>query len=118
VCPVDRQRTQHRLEVGKTLFKDEGGKVIKADDCRTSCALMTWYFHDGFSKLTLWCCLCNRQRTMRELEVGKTLFKEGERWVIKHQAGDHSCALMTWCFHDWFTKLTLMSLSMQTVSAH
>ncbi len=31
----------------------------------------------------------DRQRTIRELEVGKTLFKEGERWVIKHQADDY-----------------------------
>ena len=31
----------------------------------------------------------DRQRTLRELEVGRTLFKEGGRWVIKHQAGDY-----------------------------
>ncbi|CAL5226027.1 g8835 [Coccomyxa viridis] len=35
------------------------------------------------------CCIPDRQRTIRELEVGKTLFKEGERWVIKHQADDY-----------------------------
>ena len=33
--------------------------------------------------------VADRQRTIRELEVGKTLFKEGERWVIKHQADDY-----------------------------
>lgn len=31
----------------------------------------------------------DRQRTLRELEVGRTLFKEEGRWVIKHQAGDY-----------------------------
>ena len=31
----------------------------------------------------------DRQRTLRELEVGRTLFNEGGRWVIKHQAGDY-----------------------------
>ena len=34
-------------------------------------------------------CHADRQRTLRELEVGRTLFKEGGRWVIKHQAGDY-----------------------------
>ena len=28
----------------------------------------------------------DRQRTLRELEVGRTLFHEGGRWLIKHQA--------------------------------
>lgn len=31
----------------------------------------------------------DRQRTLRELELGRTLFKEGERWVIRHQAADY-----------------------------
>ena len=31
----------------------------------------------------------DRQRTLRELEVDRTLFKEGGKWVIKHQAGDY-----------------------------
>ena len=62
----------------------------------------------------------DRQRTLRELEVGKTLFKDGGRRVIKHQAGDYrtSCALMTSCFHDKISKLMRMPLSLQTVSAH
>lgn len=35
------------------------------------------------------CVSADRQRTLRELEVGRTLFKEGDRWVIKHQAADY-----------------------------
>lgn len=31
-------------------------------------------------------CVPDRQRTIRELEVGRTLFREGDLWVIKHQA--------------------------------
>ena len=34
-------------------------------------------------------CCTDRQRTIRELEVGKTLYKEADRWVIKHQADDY-----------------------------
>lgn len=31
----------------------------------------------------------DRQRTLRELELGRTLFKEGDKWVIRHQASDY-----------------------------
>lgn len=32
----------------------------------------------------------DRQRTLRELEVGRTLFREPDgRWLIRHQAGDY-----------------------------
>jgi hypothetical protein len=34
-------------------------------------------------------CVPDRQRTLRELEIGRTLVKEGDRWVIRHQAGDY-----------------------------
>ena len=44
------------------------------------------HFQDAHDNVFLSCA--DRQRTIWELEVGKTLFKEGERWVIKHQADD------------------------------
>ena len=31
----------------------------------------------------------DRQRTLRELEIGRTLVKVNERWVIKHSAADY-----------------------------
>ena len=31
----------------------------------------------------------DRQRTLRELEVGRTLVREGGRWLVRHQAGDY-----------------------------
>ena len=31
----------------------------------------------------------DRQRTLRELEVGRTLVKDGSRWVIKHTSADY-----------------------------
>ncbi|BDA51332.1 hypothetical protein COCOBI_18-2090 [Coccomyxa sp. Obi] len=34
-------------------------------------------------------CIPDRQRTLRELELGRTLFKEGDKWVIRHQAADY-----------------------------
>jgi integrase len=34
-------------------------------------------------------CVPDRQRTLRELEVGRTLFKEGDRWIIRHGPGDY-----------------------------
>jgi hypothetical protein len=36
-------------------------------------------------------CVPDRQRTIRELEIGKTLVydKKMERWTIKHNAGDY-----------------------------
>lgn len=38
------------------------------------------------TKLFLCALSIDRQRTLRELEVGRTLFQEGGRWLIKHQA--------------------------------
>ena len=35
------------------------------------------------------CSRADRQRTLRELEYGRTLFREGDKWVIRHQAGDY-----------------------------
>jgi hypothetical protein len=34
-------------------------------------------------------CVPDRQRTLRELRVGKTLFKEGDKWVIRHKETDY-----------------------------
>ena len=34
-------------------------------------------------------CVPDRQRTLRELEVGRTLVHAGGRWVIKHGPGDY-----------------------------
>jgi hypothetical protein len=34
-------------------------------------------------------CVPDRQRTLRELEVGRTLFKEGDRWIIRHGPKDY-----------------------------
>ncbi|EIE19955.1 hypothetical protein COCSUDRAFT_19015 [Coccomyxa subellipsoidea C-169] len=34
-------------------------------------------------------CIPDRQRTLRELKYGRTLFREGDKWVIRHQAGDY-----------------------------
>ena len=34
-------------------------------------------------------CVPDRQRTIRELKIGKTLFKEGDKWVIRHGPGDY-----------------------------
>lgn len=34
-------------------------------------------------------CVPDRQRTLRELRVGKTLLKEGDTWVIRHSAADY-----------------------------
>jgi len=34
-------------------------------------------------------CVPDRQRTLRELEVGKTLIKEGDRWIIRHGPKDY-----------------------------
>ncbi|GBF97947.1 hypothetical protein Rsub_10620 [Raphidocelis subcapitata] len=34
-------------------------------------------------------CIPDRQRTLRELEIGRTLFKEDGRWVIRHSPGDY-----------------------------
>lgn len=38
------------------------------------------------SSLVMLLVFADRQRTLRELEVGRTLFHEGGRWLIKHQA--------------------------------
>lgn len=34
-------------------------------------------------------CVPDRQRTLRELRIGKTLFKEGDKWVIRHGPNDY-----------------------------
>jgi hypothetical protein len=34
-------------------------------------------------------CVPDRQRTLRELRVGKTLYKEGDKWVIRHGPNDY-----------------------------
>lgn len=34
-------------------------------------------------------CIPDRQRTIRELQVGRTLFKEDGRWVIRHSPSDY-----------------------------
>jgi hypothetical protein len=34
-------------------------------------------------------CVPDRQRTVRELEVGRTLVKEGDRWCIRHRSEDY-----------------------------
>lgn len=34
-------------------------------------------------------CVPDRQRTLRELQVGKTLVKEGDRWIIRHGPKDY-----------------------------
>ena len=34
-------------------------------------------------------CVPDRQRTLRELQIGKTLVQEGDRWVIKHGPKDY-----------------------------
>ena len=34
-------------------------------------------------------CVPDRQRTLRELEVGRTLVKDSGRWVIKHGPADY-----------------------------
>jgi hypothetical protein len=34
-------------------------------------------------------CVPDRQRTLRELEVGRTLNKEGDRWIIRHGPKDY-----------------------------
>ncbi|KAL4540242.1 hypothetical protein Ndes2526A_g03237 [Nannochloris sp. 'desiccata'] len=34
-------------------------------------------------------CVPDRQRTLRELEVGRTLSKEGDRWIIRHGPKDY-----------------------------
>ena len=34
-------------------------------------------------------CVPDRQRTLRELRIGRTLFKEGDKWVIRHGPNDY-----------------------------
>ena len=34
-------------------------------------------------------CVPDRQRTLRELRIGKTLFKEDDKWVIRHGPNDY-----------------------------
>ncbi len=34
-------------------------------------------------------CVPDRQRTLRELRIGKTLFKEEDKWVIRHGPNDY-----------------------------
>ena len=33
--------------------------------------------------------VADRQRTLRELEVGRTLLRDGDRWVIRHTSTDY-----------------------------
>lgn len=45
--------------------------------------------YQRFLILAIFSCVPDRQRTIRELEIGKTLLKEDQSWVIKHGPGDY-----------------------------
>lgn len=55
----------------------------------------------GCCKSAALCMLADRQRTIRELEVGRTLFKEGDHWMIRHQAGDYKTGQLALLLHSF-----------------
>ncbi|CAL5226021.1 g8828 [Coccomyxa viridis] len=80
------QRHESSMQVVNELRRECAGKD-NLGRARTSPAV-AWSLQ-RYLIFAILCCIPDRQRTIRELEVGKTLFKEGERWVIKHQADDY-----------------------------
>lgn len=55
---------------------------------RRSDAAVAWSLQ-RYLMFAILACVPDRQRTLRELEVGRTLFYENGKWVIRHGAGDY-----------------------------
>ena len=54
------------------------------------CGWLLWHERDQdwwFYKVTCW--RADRQRTLRELVLGRTLVKEDGKWLIRHGASDY-----------------------------
>lgn len=71
-----------RKETG-ALKLDSSGKTVRRDDKDIAWSLQKYLI---FAILS---CIPDRQRTIRELKIGKTLFKEGDRYVIRHGPHDY-----------------------------
>jgi len=71
-----------RRETG-ALKVDSQGKTLRRDDKDIAWSLQKYLI---FAILS---CIPDRQRTIRELQLGRTLFKEGDRYVIRHGPSDY-----------------------------
>lgn len=71
-----------RRETG-ALKVDSQGKTLRRDDKDIAWSLQKYLI---FAILS---CIPDRQRTIRELKIGRTLFKEGDRYVIRHGPSDY-----------------------------
>eukprot|EP00884_Botryococcus_braunii_P009276 jgi/Botrbrau1/1834/Bobra.146_1s0029.2 len=74
------------LEVVQHLREECAGRDSRG--CKRTAAAVAWSLQ-RFLIFAILTSVPDRQRTLRELEVGRTLFKEGERWLIRHRASDY-----------------------------
>ena len=68
-------------------LRREAGAINERGRRRTDAAV-AWALQK-YLMFAILACVPDRQRTLRELEVGRTLFYENGKWVIRHGAGDY-----------------------------
>ena len=74
------------LAVVEELRREAG--AINERGRRRSDAAVAWALQK-YLMFAILACVPDRQRTLRELELGRTLFYENGKWVIRHGAGDY-----------------------------
>jgi len=68
-------------------LRREAGALNERGRRRTDAAV-AWALQK-YLMFAILACVPDRQRTLRELEVGRTLFFEDGKWLIRHGAGDY-----------------------------
>ena len=78
------------LAMTKELWKETGcmkkgsnGELVRRDDKDIAWSLQKYLI------FAILACVPDRQRTIRELKMGRTLFKEGDIYVIRHKPEDY-----------------------------
>ena len=74
------------LAVVEELRREAG--AVNERGRRRSDAAVAWALQK-YLMFAILACVPDRQRTLRELELGRTLFYESGKWVIRHGAGDY-----------------------------
>lgn len=72
-----------------TLLIEEYEAMPSEGDAKASQKRKIATFYQYYLILAFFSCVPDRQRTIRELQVGKSFVKEQDRWVIKHGPDDY-----------------------------